>query len=65
MSEDYRSYVEGMKKELGHLYDISNIARKRGLDPSLETECRIAQDIADLVEESPVLHFRITEGFES
>ena len=50
MSEDYRLYVDGMKKELGHLYDISNIARKRGLDPSLETECRIAQDIADLVE---------------
>src|SRR5208337_1996991 len=39
-----------MQNELKHLYAISDSARSEGLDPSLKTECIIAQDIADLVE---------------
>lgn len=39
-----------MENELKHLYEISDSARSRGLDPALKTECIVAQDIADLVE---------------
>jgi DNA polymerase II large subunit len=39
-----------MEKTLKQLYAISDSARSKGLDPSLKTECIIAQDIADLVE---------------
>jgi DNA polymerase II large subunit len=50
MSEDYRNYVETIKTQLKQLYAISERARSNGLDPSLNTECVIAEDIADLVE---------------
>jgi len=50
MSEGYQNYVETMGKQLSQLYTISDSARIKGLDPSLKTECIIAQDIADLVE---------------
>ncbi len=39
-----------MEGELKHLYEISDRARSKGLDPALKTECIVAQDIADLVE---------------
>ena len=39
-----------MEAELKRLYDISDSARSKGLDPAIKTECLIAQDIADLVE---------------
>jgi len=39
-----------MDNELKRLYEISDSARSKGLDPALKTECIIAQDIADLVE---------------
>ena len=50
MSESYQQYVKTLEKELAKLYAISNNARSLGFDPSLETECVIAKDIADLVE---------------
>jgi DNA polymerase II large subunit len=50
ISKGYRNYVETMEAELKRLYEISDSARSRGLDPALKTECIIAQDIADLVE---------------
>ena len=50
ISKSYRNYVETMDNELKRLYAISDSARSVGLDPSLKTECIIAQDIADLVE---------------
>ncbi len=50
MSESYRNYVDLMETQLRQLYVISDSARTKGLDPSLTTECIIAQDIADLVE---------------
>ena len=50
MSVAYQSYVETMERQLSQLYALSDSARLKGLDPSLKTECIIAQDIADLVE---------------
>jgi DNA polymerase II large subunit len=39
-----------MENQLKELYAISDSARSKGFDPSLKTECIIAQDLADLVE---------------
>ncbi len=50
MSNAYRSYLDSMQSELSKMREISEAARKKGLDPSLNTESIIAQDIADLVE---------------
>jgi len=50
MSESYRQYAESLEKGLEQLYAISEKAREKGLDPSLKTECRLAKDLADLVE---------------
>jgi DNA polymerase II large subunit len=50
MSNAYRSYLESMQSELSRMREISEAARKKGLDPALKTESIIAQDIADLVE---------------
>jgi len=50
ISKGYQDYVDAMENELKRLYAISDSARAKGLDPSLKTECIIAQDIADLVE---------------
>ena len=50
MSEGYKQYVESLEANLEQLYAISNEARRKGLDPSLKTECIIAKDLADLVE---------------
>jgi DNA polymerase II large subunit len=50
MSDAYRRYAESLESELGRLYAISEKTREKGLDPSLKTECKIAKDIADLVE---------------
>jgi DNA polymerase II large subunit len=50
MSEGYKHYVETLESQLKQLCFISEIARTRGLDPSLKSECILAKDIADLVE---------------
>jgi DNA polymerase II large subunit len=50
MSEGYQHYIESLENQLKQLYFISETARTRGLDPTLKTECTIAEDIADLVE---------------
>lgn len=50
MSEKYQQYVDGLEKGLAQLYNISAKAREKGLDPALMPECRIAKDLADLVE---------------
>ena len=50
MSETYRRYVENLEEELKKLYGISDAARERGFDPALKTECKVAKDLADLVE---------------
>jgi DNA polymerase II large subunit len=50
ISKGYQNYIEALEKTLKQLYVISDNARSQGLDPSLKTECIVAQDIADLVE---------------
>jgi DNA polymerase II large subunit len=50
MSQTYRQYVENLESKLTQLYSISEKSREKGLDPSLKTECKIARDLADLVE---------------
>ncbi len=50
MTEGYQSYVKALEKQLQQLYIVSETARSKGLDPSFNTECIIAKDIADLVE---------------
>ncbi len=50
MSPSYQRYVESLGRELHTIYRLSDMAREKGLDPDLKTECIIAQDIADLVE---------------
>ena len=50
MSETYRQYVEGLESRLAQLYSLSEKAREKGVDPSLKPECKIAKDLAELVE---------------
>lgn len=50
MSEVYRRYTENLENELWRLYAISEKAREKGLDPTLKPECKVARDLADLVE---------------
>ena len=42
--------MEGLEKELGRLYALGEKAREKGFDPALKTECKVAKDLADLVE---------------
>ncbi len=50
MSEEYHRYVEGLENKLEQLYAISEKAREKGHDPALKPECKVAKDLADLVE---------------
>lgn len=50
MSEAYRRYTQSLEEKLGLLYAMSERARGKALDPSLKTECKLAKDLADLVE---------------
>ncbi len=49
-SDRYQRYVAYLEKELEILHSLSERARQKGVDPSLEPECVIAHDIAGLVE---------------
>ncbi len=50
ISEAYRRYTKDLEDKIGLLYAMSDKAREKGLDPALKTECRLAKDLADLVE---------------
>ncbi|MDI6805480.1 MAG: DNA polymerase II large subunit, partial [Candidatus Bathyarchaeia archaeon] len=50
MSESYKQYLEVLENQLAQLYALSQKAREEGLDPALKPECKIAKDLADLVE---------------
>lgn len=50
ISLGYKKYAEMLETQLDQLYNLSNAARAKGLDPSLVPECVLAKDIADLVE---------------
>lgn len=50
MSQAYRQYAEALENRLASLYGLSEKAREKGLDPTLKPECKVANDLADLVE---------------
>ena len=50
MSETYHQYAKSLENQLEQLYALSEKARGKGVDPALKTECRVARDLADLVE---------------
>jgi DNA polymerase II large subunit len=50
MGEAYRRYVDTVKHSVEDLYVVSENAHQKGADPSLHTECTVAEDLADLVE---------------
>ncbi len=50
MGEAYREYVDALGHSVEELYIVSEEAHQKGIDPSLNTECIIAHDMADLVE---------------
>ncbi len=50
MSDAYRQYVKNLESNLEQLYTISEKAREKGHDPTLKPECKVAKDLADLVE---------------
>ena len=50
MSRDYRRYVTSLESELHKLYRIASDAREKGLDPTLQPEPKVAEDLAELVE---------------
>lgn len=50
MSKFYKQYITSLETKLEQLYTICEKARKKGLDPAFKPECKIAKDLADLVE---------------
>ncbi len=50
MSASYKQYLTSLEMKLVHLYTISAKAKEKGLDPTCKPECKIAKDLADLVE---------------
>jgi DNA polymerase II large subunit len=50
MSETYRQYLENLEDKLKQLYLLGQKAREKGFDPTLTPECKVAKDLADLVE---------------
>jgi DNA polymerase II large subunit len=50
MSELYQQYTRNLKLQLEEIYQVGRKARKKGFDPKLDVECKIALDLADLVE---------------
>ncbi len=50
MSDTYRQYIENLEEAIQQLYIISDKAREKGCDPTLKSECKVAKDLADLVQ---------------
>lgn len=50
MSNNMKEYFERISSNVNMLYDIASRARKKGLDPTTEIECPLANDIAGRVE---------------
>ena len=50
MSQTYQNYVGNLEDALKQLYAISDNAKRMGIDPLPMTECKVAKDLADLVE---------------
>ncbi|MBS7641718.1 DNA polymerase II large subunit [Candidatus Bathyarchaeota archaeon] len=49
-SELYSEYFSKLEGELRKAFSIASIARSRGMDPSLEVEVKLAEDMAERVE---------------
>ena len=41
-----------LRIQFDQLYELAGLARSKGMDPSLEPECRVARDVAERVEKS-------------
>jgi len=41
-----------LRIQFDQLYELAGLARSKGLDPSLEPECKVARDVAERVEKS-------------
>jgi DNA polymerase II large subunit len=50
MSKEYREYTSTLEKNLHNIYNVSEKARERGLDPMSRPEIKVAKDLAELVE---------------
>ncbi|UCE43573.1 MAG: DNA polymerase II large subunit [Candidatus Bathyarchaeota archaeon] len=50
MSEEYQSYILGLEGKLAKIYGVAREARKKGLDPNLSPEPKVAKDLAELVQ---------------
>ena len=50
MSKSHEKYTKNLEVKLKELYVLSNKAKKKGIDPSFESETKVAKDLADLVE---------------
>jgi len=50
MSEEYREYFKSLADGLDELYEVAKIARRKGLDPSIDPEPQITHDIAERIE---------------
>ncbi|MEM2739244.1 MAG: hypothetical protein QXQ29_00365, partial [Candidatus Bathyarchaeia archaeon] len=48
--EAYLKYFTELEKELRRALLVANIARSRGVDPTLEVEVKLAEDMAERVE---------------
>lgn len=50
MSPEYREYFRSIQRGIDELYEVAKKARSKGLDPALEPEPLITQDIAERIE---------------
>ena len=49
-SPEIRKYFSQIRRDVKNIYEIANQARKKGFDPSLETEIPLTPDVAARVE---------------
>ena len=50
MSKEYEEYFKSLEDGVNDLYDVARRARAKGLDPVMEPEPQITQDIAERIE---------------
>jgi DNA polymerase II large subunit len=50
MSPEYEEYFRSLEAGFNELYEVASRAKRKGLDPSLEPEPQITQDIAERIE---------------
>jgi DNA polymerase II large subunit len=50
MSKEYKEYFKSLEDGVNDLYEVAKRAREKGLDPVMEPEPQITQDIAERIE---------------